>query len=264
MCPERGLRRDGQPGDGPLLVLCGVTPELSVLCARPGRPILRRAAPGRGRSAEALTPMIASVLGELGVAPANLGGVACVRGPGSFTGIRVALATTLGLSFGAGIPMAGLDFLPLLAASAARRACGVVVTVTHARAGLVYLQSFLADGDVLPLGPPEALTVARACQRVADDAAVGPLWLTGEGAIRHREALLAAAPLATLLGPAGCEPDPETVLAAAATAEYGFDPIPPLYLRPCDAEDNLAGFAAVRGLSADEAATAFKQAVSEK
>lgn len=252
------------PGRGPLLVLCGVSPELTVLCGRPGDTIVRRAGPARGQAAETLAPLIASALAEAGVAPAGLGGVACVRGPGSFTGIRVALATALGLSFGAGVPMAGLDFLPLLAASAAKRAAGVVAAVTHARTGQVYLQSFLADGDVLPLGAPEALTLEQACARLADDAAVGPLWLTGEGAARHRSALLAAVPLATVLGPEGFEPDPDVVLAAAAGAAYGFAPVEPLYLRPCDAEDNLAGFAAVRGLSPDEAATRFRQAVTEK
>ncbi|EHJ48688.1 universal protein YeaZ [Solidesulfovibrio carbinoliphilus subsp. oakridgensis] len=252
------------PGQGPLLVLCGVSPELTVLCGRPGGRVVRRAGTARGQAAETLAPMIASAMAEAGVPASGLGGVACVRGPGSFTGIRVALATALGLSFGAGIPMAGLDFLPLLAASAAKRAGGVVAAVTHARAGQVYLQSFLADGDVLPLGGPEALTLAQACARLADDAAVGPLWLTGEGAMRHRAVLLEAVPLATFLGAEGCEPDPDVVLVAAAGAGYGFDPVEPLYLRPCDAEDNLAGFAAVRGLSPDEAAIRFRQAVTEK
>ncbi len=256
--------RPGGPGDGPLLVLCGVTPELVVLCGRPGGPVARRASPATGRSAEVLAPLVADVLTDAGVAPAGLGGVACVRGPGSFTGIRVTLATALGLSFGAGVPMAGLDFLPLLAASAANRACGVVAAVTHARAGQVYLQSFLADGDVLPLGPAEALTLEAAGRRLADDAAVGPLWLTGEGATRHRETLLAAAPLATVLGPGHFEPDPDVVLGAAARAAYAMTPVTPLYLRTSDAEDNLADLAAARGLSPDEAATLFQRAVTEK
>lgn len=250
------------PGDGPLLVISGVTPVLTVTIGRPAGPVLVRRVESVGCSAEILAPLIAESLAGAGLAPAGLGGVACVRGPGGFTGIRVTLATALGLSFGARIPMAGLDYLPLLAASAARQATGVIVVVTHARTGQVYLQSFLADGEALPLGPPEALTLAEAACRVADGAAVGPLWIVGEGAGRHRGILAAAAPMATFPGVSSHEPAPEVVLAVAAKARYGFDPVEPLYLRPCDAEENLAAFAAVRGLSPGEAAAMLRRATA--
>jgi len=255
--------RAAAPGPGPLLVLNGVSFRLGVTLGRPGAPVIHRQCDIVGRSAEVLAPLVAEVLAEAGVAPRDLGGVACVRGPGSFTGLRVVLATALGLSFGAAIPMAGLDHLPLLAASAAGQATGVIVAVTHARSAQVYLQTFLADGDVMPLGPPAALFVPDAALRAADAAAVGPLAFVGEGAERHRAVLAAAAPMAAFLGPQFYEPDPETLLAAAARADYGFAPIDPLYLRPCDAEENLAAFAAGRGLSAAAAAAMFHRATTE-
>jgi tRNA threonylcarbamoyladenosine biosynthesis protein TsaB len=248
---------------GPWLVLCGVAPVLTVTLGRPGLVLAHETAQVTGRAAETLAPLIADVLARPGLAPAALAGLACVRGPGSFTGIRVVLATALGLSVGSGVPMAGLDYLPLLAASAARRATGVVVVVTHARTDLVCLQSFLADDGVLPLGPPEALSVAEAAARVAEAAAVGPLFLTGDGAERHRQLLGAAAPLAVFLGEAGLVPDAEVLLAAASRADYGFAPVSPLYLRPCDAEENLAAFAAVRGLSPSDAADRLRRAVAD-
>ncbi|HWQ10127.1 MAG TPA: tRNA (adenosine(37)-N6)-threonylcarbamoyltransferase complex dimerization subunit type 1 TsaB [Holophaga sp.] len=251
------------PGDGPLLVLDTVTPELTVTLGRPGGPLLQRQGEATGRSAEVMAPLIAAVLDAAGIAASALGGVACVRGPGSFTGIRVALATALGLSLGAGVPMAGLDALPLLAASAAGHATGVIAVVTHARAGQVYLQSFLADGDVMPLGPPESLFLADAALRLADDAAVGPLWLAGEGASRHRELLAAAVPQAVFLGPASHRPEPAVLLAAAARAAYGYEAIVPLYLRPCDAEENLAAFAALRGLTPEAATAMLRRARAE-
>ncbi|MHC1791424.1 tRNA (adenosine(37)-N6)-threonylcarbamoyltransferase complex dimerization subunit type 1 TsaB [Solidesulfovibrio sp.] len=241
------------PGNGPLLVINGVTPQLAVTLGRPGAAIWHRRATSTGCSAEILAPLIADLLAEAGVAPAGLGGIACVRGPGSFTGIRVALATTLGLSRGSGVPMAGLDALTLLAATAAAHATGVIVAITYARTGHVYLQTFLADGPPLPMGPPVALTIAEAAVRVAEAAAVGPLWLVGEGAQRSREAFLAAASLAAILGPEFHEPDPAVVLAVAARASYSHAALEPLYLRPCDAEENLAAFAAARGLSHEEA-----------
>ena len=248
------------PGAGPLLVVNGVTPQLCVTLGRPGQAFLHRQIVVSGSSAEILVPLIAEMLAEAGCAPTELGGIACVRGPGSFTGIRVALATVLGLSRGCGVAMAGLDYLPLLAATAAQKATGVVVAVTYARAGQVYLQAFLADGELLPMGPPVALTVADAALRAADAAAVGPLWLVGEGAGRSRDAFLTAAPLATILGPETHDPAPEIVLAAAAQARYSRTPLEPLYLRLCDAEENLAGFAAQRGLTAAEAEARVRDA----
>lgn len=249
------------PGDGPLLVLCDVSRTLSVTLGRPGAAPVHRRHTATGQSAEILVPLIAEILAGAGVAPADLGGIACVRGPGSFTGIRVVLATALGLSFGAGVPMAGLDFLPLLAATAARRASGAVVAVTHARAGQVYLQPFLADGDVLPLGPPEALTLPEAAGRVAEAAAVGPLALIGDGAARYRETLSAAAPMAAFVELV--DPAPQALLAAAATAAYDFAPITPLYLRPSDAEENLAALTALRGLSPEVAQARLRRAVAD-
>nr|HML62614.1 tRNA (adenosine(37)-N6)-threonylcarbamoyltransferase complex dimerization subunit type 1 TsaB [Solidesulfovibrio sp.] len=100
--------------------------------------------------------------------------------------------------------------------------------------------------------------------RAADGAAVGPLWLVGNGAVRHREAFLRVVPLATVLGPEACTPDPETALAAARAATYGFDPVSPLYLRPSDAEENLATLAAGRGLSPETAEALLARAVSRE
>lgn len=247
---------------GPLLVIDGVSPELTVLLGRPGRPCLARTGQATGQAAAVLAPLIEGVLGEAGLAPADLAGVACLRGPGSFTGIRVALATALGISLGAGVPLAGLDVLPLLAASAARAATGAILAVTHARAGQVYVQSFLADGELAPMGPPEALFLDAALARAADGAAVGPLWLVGDGALRHREAFSRAVPLATILGREACVPDPETTLAAARQADYSFEPVAPLYLRPSDAEENLAALAAKRGLSPETADILLRRAVT--
>ncbi|EFL52924.1 peptidase M22 glycoprotease [Solidesulfovibrio fructosivorans JJ]] len=251
------------PAAGPLLVINGVSPRLTVLLGRPGRETLVRENAATGHAAAVLAPMVADILTAAGLAPADLAGIACVRGPGSFTGIRVALATALGLSLATGAPMAGLEYLPLLAASAARHATGAVIAVTHARNGQVYLQPFLADGDLVPMGPPEALFLDAAAARVAEGAAVGPLTLVGDGATRHRAALLRAAPLAAIPGD-GDQPDPDTVLKLARQAAYGPGQVEPLYLRPSDAEENLATLAAGRGLSPETARTMLKDAVTRE
>ena len=67
---------------------------------------------GRGH-AERLMPMVAELLGER-VATRILVGV----GPGSFTGLRVAIAAAHGMAIGWSVPLSGFDSLALVAASA--------------------------------------------------------------------------------------------------------------------------------------------------
>ena len=112
-------------------------------------------APSQG--AELLTPMLENTLQLLAVAPRQITHIAVVRGPGSFTGVRLVLATAAGLSRAVGAALAGLDYLPLLAFSAAKpimeAAClrpeGIAFfeslrfwVVTHARRNLVHAQCF--------------------------------------------------------------------------------------------------------------------------
>jgi tRNA threonylcarbamoyladenosine biosynthesis protein TsaB len=87
------------------------------------------------------------------VKPENITAILATRGPGSFTGIRVALATAQGLARAIGCPATGVPSLAVLAArtSAARR-----VAVQAARRGYVYVQSF-EDHD----GRPLAVDLAR-------------------------------------------------------------------------------------------------------
>lgn len=245
----------------PYLVLSGVSPSLTVTLGLPGQVLAHREASAFGRAAEVLAPLVAEVLAAAGVGVADLAGLACVRGPGSFTGIRVVLATALGMAAGSGVPLAGLDHLPLLAATAARHATGAIVALTYARAEQLYVQSFLADDGLAPMGRPAALSVAGAVAKVAEAAAVGPMCLIGDGVSRYREALLAVAPQATLFGPAGDAPAPEVLVAAAGKAVYGRQPVEPLYLRASDAEDNLAAIAAGRGLAPDVAQDRLRQAM---
>lgn len=62
-----------------------------------------------------LMPAIANVLAGLGLAPKALRGVAVAIGPGSFTGMRVALSVAKGLGLALGIPIVGVPTLDVLA-----------------------------------------------------------------------------------------------------------------------------------------------------
>jgi len=70
------------------------------------------------RSSRRLLEMVDEVLEEARVTVAELTGIVTLRGPGSFTGLRVGLATVMGLHQASGIPATAVPTLEVLAASA--------------------------------------------------------------------------------------------------------------------------------------------------
>lgn len=101
-----------------------------------------------------ILPMVDEVLGEAGIALRSLEGIAFGRGPGSFTGVRVAAAVTQGLAAGADLPVLGVSDLRALAAQARRAMAEVSVgslllAAMDARMGEIYWGVFDAQ-DALP------------------------------------------------------------------------------------------------------------------
>ena len=67
------------------------------------------------RHAERLFALIDAALGAAGLEREALSGIAVTRGPGSFTGLRVGLATAKGLACALGVPAVGVSTLRALA-----------------------------------------------------------------------------------------------------------------------------------------------------
>jgi len=206
-----------------------------------------------GQSVRFLLPGLDETLRGFGVGMEAVARIACVRGPGSFTGLRLVLAAAEGLAAGRGLPLAGLDYLPLLANGPAPADRGTLHVVTYARRGLVYVQSF-ASRDRAPLCPVLALGLNDVPAHL--DGMGETALLLGSGLRKNADffaALAAERPGCTLLPPHFDAPSPQLLLDAACRAEYGADSIEPVYVRPSDAEENLPNIARQRGLDPDEA-----------
>jgi tRNA threonylcarbamoyladenosine biosynthesis protein TsaB len=97
------------------------------------------------RHSELLLDMIDELLGGRAPRAAGLDGVAFGRGPGSFTGLRIACGVAQGIAFGAALPVIGIDTLLAMACGAGAPR---VVCCLDARMREVYHAAYERDGEL--------------------------------------------------------------------------------------------------------------------
>ena len=130
-----------------------------------------------------LMPMIEAVLGAAGTGIKDLDAVAAVTGPGSFTGVRIGVATAKGLAHGAGLPCIPVDALEALSASAGAFD-GIVCPIQNARAGQVYGAAF-RNGERLSGDAPMKLEEYLDAIELLGDR----FLFIGDGVPVHRDAI---------------------------------------------------------------------------
>ncbi len=231
------------------------------------------------QGAEKLAPALRSALALCGAKTKDIRRVACVAGPGSFTGLRLTTVTAAGLARAAESEQAAIGYLGLLARES-MPALSLAAPETHlwvlvrARRDLVYMQGFQIKENVFS-APAEFCPVLAAPLKavpgiIAARSGAVPLLLAGSGVSANEEALRAA--FAEQGGPADTRllprvhdhPRIEALLEAALAASYGQTDITPFYLRPSDAEENLPAIAARLGLDPEAAQAKLRELTSSK
>jgi len=101
---------------------------------------------------------------EATIAPTELDAIAIGAGPGSFTGLRIGMATAKGIAFAAGKPLWAVSSLAALAHDAAGPPDAVIVSVLDARKGEVYVCCF--DGAARPLSEERVLAPGAVAELV--------------------------------------------------------------------------------------------------
>ena len=180
------------------------------------------------------------LLGEIEASVDAAGGwsridrIAVGIGPGSFTGLRIGIATVRALGQGHDVPLTTVESLAALARGISERTDNeFILPVFDARRGEAFASLFAQDGEELwpaMVVPPEVLA-----QRIRELGS--PPLAAGDGALRFAADLNAAG--ATVAPPE----DPIHRIAARhvcavgeAAIEAPTDQIQPLYLRPPDAK----------------------------
>jgi len=163
-----------------VLALDTATAACSVAVTAGARMLARRSEIMVRGHAEALMPMVEAAMAEAGLGYGDLDLVATTVGPGSFTGLRIGLATARGIALAAGVPVTGATTLEVLAHGVSN--LETVVAVLTARRGEVYAQAF--DRARLALAPAMVLSPVALAAGLPE----GPLVLVGDGA----EAVVAA------------------------------------------------------------------------
>ena len=148
----------------PKLLAFDCSTETLSVAVRHGGQVFAHEAPGGAHASATLIPLILRLLGEAGLALAELDAIAFGRGPGSFSGLRTACAVAQGLGFGAGVALLPVDSLHAVAEEAHHRFGATrIVSVLDARMEQVYAAQYAFDGSAADGAPqllaPEALVV---------------------------------------------------------------------------------------------------------
>jgi tRNA threonylcarbamoyladenosine biosynthesis protein TsaB len=194
--------------------------------------------PMPGQHAERLLGIIDESMNRASWKKADLELVACCIGPGSFTGVRVGVATAKGIALGLGIPIVGVGSLEAMAYAHRAHLTGgtsyqdhALVPLLDARKGEIFWAAYDFDGALL--AGPGHLGAAQIADLVGR---VPRPRITFLGAIAAR---LGLDPASVVANPASDRPDPVAIarLAQAKLDERGpddLDALEPAYVRPPD------------------------------
>jgi tRNA threonylcarbamoyladenosine biosynthesis protein TsaB len=200
----------------------------SAAVLRDGAIVAARATMQERGQAEILLPMIATVLEEAGTEATALDAIGVATGPGSFTGLRIAIAAARGLALAAGVPAIGISRFAAIAARfpPSRRDGRALLIALDTKRDDFFLQLFRQDAEEEPV-LADGYMALRLLPAM-------PLLAVGDGA-RGLAAALAGRDIVVAEDAEG--PCAESVARLAAAALASGAPVPPprpLYLRAPD------------------------------
>ena len=150
--------------------------------------------PGIGKAQSAnhaaiILPLVEELLNSVGLCIADISAIAVSVGPGSFTGVRVGIATVKGLAYGSHVRVAGVS---TLLANAARVGDfnGLICPLLDARKNEVYAAIFSSKrNDLTRLSDDRVTSVESALSQVHSFSNEMPILFIGDGAVKYERQL---------------------------------------------------------------------------
>ena len=218
-----------------LLVIDTSGPVCGVAVMEDEKVLCEYTAQNRNTHSANLMPMTEAALQAAGKTAGEMDAIAAVTGPGSFTGVRIGVATAKGLAHGAGIPCIPVDALEALSVSAGGFD-GVICPIQDARAGQVYGAAF-RDGERLTADEP--LKLEAFIEKILP---LGERFLfLGDGMPVHRERIREILGDRAVFAPAHLNylrPSAAGVLAMQSEERTDYLNLQATYLRPPNAQKN--------------------------
>lgn len=191
--------------------------------------------------AEALVPMIAQVMNEAQLEFSDLDRLAVTSGPGTFTGVRIGVATARGLALASKLPVVSETSLRVMARvflgsddyqKLNLKSDDVLAVVSDARRDEVYVQLFDVEGRAL--SEPQALAAEVAVSGLPDARVIA---LGSGGAILASAASDAGRVIEVAV--ADLQPDARALARLAIDLPEVDAAVSPCYLRPADAKPQI-------------------------
>jgi tRNA threonylcarbamoyladenosine biosynthesis protein TsaB len=188
------------------------------------------------RMSTRLLAVIDGLLVEARMTVAELDGIGVACGPGSFTGVRIGMATVKGMALAAALPVVGVSSLALLAANvpfAQQQVCALM----DARKKEVYAGFFRCEPLPAAVGPEWVISPERLLDTIKE-----PTIFVGDGASAYRELIKARCGNLARFVPFSCS-HPRGACGIALSREAfrrgeGMSPerLDPVYIRASEAE----------------------------
>jgi tRNA threonylcarbamoyladenosine biosynthesis protein TsaB len=220
-----------------ILAIDTATWTCAVALVRDGRVLAERAERSQSSHAGTLPRLVEEVLAAAGERPEPGDAVAVSIGPGSFTGLRIALSFAKGLAFAGGLRLVGVPTLDALAVGALPWE-GRLCAALDARKQEIYAALYERDGGIVRLGAPRAVAAARLAGELD-----GAWTFVGEAVGVYGEAFRAALGARAILLPPATHPPRASAVARLAAARLAGEPagddlvaLAPVYVRPPEAE----------------------------
>lgn len=199
----------------------------------------------RGNHAEIILPLIQSTLDKVRMTVADLSGIAVSIGPGSFTGLRIGLATVKGIAYDWSLPVVGVSTL-LANALRVKNFDGIVCSLLDARKGEVYVGMFRRRGKIVTCLSGETVTPINAAIDLArdycDPAGGASLFVIGDGTKAYEQLLIGSLGDGVILSAGDDYPSLASRVAELACARISaasvddLGTLAPVYLRRPEAE----------------------------